>query len=93
MPRHVAGDLIGIVAPGTEVARYYSLASSSSDGHVEICVRHMQDGVCSGHLHTLTPGARIDAYVRSNPDFHLPRKNTPIVMVGRGDRHRARSSA
>lgn len=84
LPRHVAGDLIGIVAPGSNVARYYSLASSSDDGHVEICVRHMQDGLCSSHLHQLAPGSQIDAYIRSNPDFHLPRKNTPVVMVSAG---------
>ena len=84
LPRHIAGDLIGIVAPGTEVARYYSLASSSADGHVEICVRHMRDGLCSGHLHALLPGECISGYIRNNPDFHMPRKNAPILMVGAG---------
>jgi sulfite reductase (NADPH) flavoprotein alpha-component len=84
IPTHVAGDLIGVIAPGTQVARYYSLASNASDGCVEICVRHMPGGLCSGFLHGLTVGAQIDAYVRTNPEFHLPRRRAPIVMVGAG---------
>ncbi|MDB5528442.1 MAG: nitric oxide synthase [Devosia sp.] len=84
VPHHVAGDLIGVIAPGTQVARYYSLASNAADGCVEICVRHMQAGLCSGFLHGLTVGAQIDAYVRTNPEFHLPRRKSPVVMVGAG---------
>lgn len=84
IPRHVAGDLIGILPPGADVPRYYSLASNAQDGHIEICVRLMPNGLCSGHLHDLQPGATIDAYIRSNPDFHMPGRKAPVVMIGAG---------
>jgi sulfite reductase (NADPH) flavoprotein alpha-component len=84
LPKHVAGDLIGILAPGSDVPRYYSLASNSGDGHLEICVRLMPDGQCSSFLHSLLPGTAIDGYVRRNPDFHMPGKNAPVLMIGAG---------
>lgn len=84
LPPHVAGDLMGVVAPGTNVARYYSLASNAADGFVEICVRRMGNGLCSGFLHGLTMGDQIDAYVRSNPEFHIPRRRRPVIMVAAG---------
>ena len=60
----VAGDLLGVLAPGSAVPRYYSLASGRGDGFVEICVRRMPGGVCSSYLHTLQPGDSIQAFVR-----------------------------
>jgi sulfite reductase (NADPH) flavoprotein alpha-component len=37
-PRFSAGDLLGIVPEGSALPRFYSLASGSRDGFVEICV-------------------------------------------------------
>ena len=79
-----AGDLVGIVAPGSAVPRYYSLASGWADGFVEICVGQMPGGLCSTHLLGLQPGDSIAAFIRSNPGFALPRTRRPVLLIGAG---------
>lgn len=83
LPAFEAGDLVGIVPPGSTVPRYYSLASSSRDGVLEICVRKQAGGVCSAHLHGLMPGMTVDAFIRANPDFR-PAPRRPLILIGAG---------
>lgn len=82
--RFAAGDLIGVVPPGSAVPRYYSLASGSEDGFVEICVRRVSGGLCSNYLLDLLPGGEIHAFIRSNPGFALPRSRRPVLLIGAG---------
>ncbi len=84
LPKFDAGDLIGIVPPGSSVPRYYSLASGWDDGFVEICVRQLPGGLCSTHLLGLLPGERIAAFIRPNPGFALPRSRRPVLLIGAG---------
>ncbi|CAM5209877.1 Sulfite reductase (NADPH) flavoprotein alpha-component OS=Castellaniella defragrans OX=75697 GN=HNR28_001167 PE=4 SV=1 [Castellaniella defragrans] len=85
LPRFVAGDLLGIVPPGEQpVPRYYSLASGSRDGFVEICVRRMPGGVCSTYLHGLRPGDSVQAFIRPNPGFVLRGSYRPVLLIGAG---------
>ncbi|TBR29943.1 MAG: nitric oxide synthase, partial [Reyranella sp.] len=65
-PLFSAGDLLAVVPPGDTLPRYYSLASSTHDGFVEICVRKHPGGLCSGLLHGLRPGDLIEAFVKPN---------------------------
>ena len=84
LPTFDAGDLLGVVPPGESMPRFYSLASSASDGVVEICVRRMPGGVCSGFLHDLRPGDRIDAFVRTNPSFRPADGASSLILIGAG---------
>jgi sulfite reductase (NADPH) flavoprotein alpha-component len=84
LARFAAGDLVGIVPPGSAVPRFYSLASGWKDGFMEICVRQMPGGVCSKHLLALEMGGRITAFIRSNPGFVLPRTRRPVLLIGSG---------
>lgn len=84
LPRFEVGDLVGIVPPGSPIPRYYSLASASSDGVLEICVRKQTQGVCSEFLHALAPGERIEMFIKSNPDFRPGPGRAPIIMIGAG---------
>lgn len=84
MPHFKAGDLVGIVPPGSPVPRFYSLASGFCDGFLEICVRRMPDGICSGFLHGLEPGDRVQAFIRRNPGFTLRASRRPVVLIGAG---------
>ena len=84
LPRFTAGDLLGVLAPGSAVPRLYSLASGWRDGFVEICVRRRAGGVCSGYLHGLQPGARIAAFIRPNPAFTLEATRRPVMLIGAG---------
>ncbi|WP_027996376.1 PepSY domain-containing protein [Simplicispira psychrophila] len=79
-----AGDLVGIVPPGSAVPRFYSLASGWADGFLEICVRQMPGGLCSTHLLGLQPGHSMAAFIRSNPGFALPRTRRPVLLIGAG---------
>ena len=84
LARFAAGDLVGIVPPGSAVPRYYSLASGWEDGFLEICVRQMPDGLCSTHLLALQMGDTATAFVRPNPGFALPRTRRPVLLIGAG---------
>lgn len=84
LARFAAGDLVGIVPPGSPVPRYYSLASGWKDGFVEICARQMPGGLCSTHLLGLQLGDSITAFIRSNPGFALPRTRRPVLLIGAG---------
>jgi len=84
LARFAAGDLVGILPPGSMVPRYYSLASGWKDGFLEICVRQMPAGQCSTHLLNLHHGDQIQAFIRANPGFALPRSTRPVILIGAG---------
>ncbi|ABS70165.1 oxidoreductase FAD/NAD(P)-binding domain protein (plasmid) [Xanthobacter versatilis] len=84
LPTFEAGDLVGIVPPGDYMPRFYSLASSTRDGVLEICVRLRADGLCSTFLHELAPGASIDAFIRENPAFRPAKGRGPLILIGAG---------
>ncbi|HEY9235886.1 MAG TPA: flavodoxin domain-containing protein, partial [Phenylobacterium sp.] len=84
LPRFEAGDLLGVMAPGTDAPRFYSLASGRRDGFIEIAVRRMPDGLCSGYLHRLEPGDEIRAFVRPNPGFRAAKGRAPVILVTAG---------
>ena len=84
LPHFEAGDLVGILPPGSDVPRYYSIASRSKDGVLEICVRKQASGLCSEFLHALAPGDTVDAFIRPNPDFRPNRSRRPLILVGAG---------
>ncbi len=77
LARFAPGDLIGIVPEGAAVPRFYSLASGSRDGFVEIVVKRHPGGLCSGQLTNLEPGDTVRAFLRairgSKPDGAMRR--------------------
>lgn len=82
--RFEPGDLFGIVPEGSPVPRFYSLASGSRDGFVEIVVRRHLGGICSGELMALEPGGTIAGFVRHNPTFHASPDSAPLILIGAG---------
>ena len=84
LPHFEAGDLVGILPPGSAVPRFYSLASGSRNGILEICVRKHQGGVCSGFLHGLQPGERIDGFILPNVHFRPASGRAPVILIGAG---------
>ncbi len=84
LPKFKAGDLVGILPPGSDMPRFYSLASASSEGVLEICVRKHPGGLCSEFLHGLRTGDRIDAFIKPNPDFRPAKGRAPVILVGAG---------
>ncbi len=84
LPRFEAGDLVGIMAPGADIPRFYSLASSRRDGVLEICVRLQPGGLCSSFLHGLRKGDAIEAFIRPNPAFRPAPGHAPVILIGAG---------
>ncbi|MFG1330878.1 PepSY domain-containing protein [Xanthobacter autotrophicus] len=84
LPSFAAGDLVGILPPGEIMPRFYSLASSTRDGVLEICVRLRDGGRCSTFLHMLAPGGAINAFIRENPAFHPAAGRGPLILIGAG---------
>ncbi len=64
--------------------RFYSLASASQDGFVEIVVRKHVGGICSSELTALEPGGTIAGFIRPNLAFRLGRDSTPLILIGAG---------
>ena len=84
LPQFEAGDLVGVIAPGSPMPRFYSLASGARDGVLEICVRRQPGGLCSTYLHGLQPGDTIAAFIQPNPQFRPASGRAPVILVGAG---------
>jgi sulfite reductase (NADPH) flavoprotein alpha-component len=70
--------------------REYSIASLPQDRRLELLVRQMRHpdgrlGLGSGWLTEHAPlGTRIALRVRSNPSFHAPEADRPLILIGNG---------
>lgn len=84
LPRFEPGDLVGILPPGSNLARFYSLASAARDGMLEICVRKRPGGLCSGFLHALKIGDTIEAFIKPSPGFRPAAGKNPVILIGAG---------
>lgn len=84
LPHFEAGDLAGIIPPGSPMPRFYSLASGAGNGVLEICVRKQPAGVCSTYLHSLQPGDRIALFIQPNPQFRPASGKAPVILIGAG---------
>ena len=83
-PEFEVGDLVGIMPPGSDFARYYSLASCDEDGMLEICVRKQVEGECSGFLHGLKEGDVIQAFIQKKASFRPAQDASSVIMIGAG---------
>lgn len=70
--------------------REYSIASLPDEGHLDLLVRQTRDqqgelGLGSGWLTAhRQPGEDILLRIRSNPRFHPPVENVPLILIGNG---------
>src|SRR5450432_280924 len=74
--------------------RLYSISSSleSVDGEVHLTVardkfsieEELKYGLCSDHLCSLNPRAKIDFYIHHNDQFRLPEDHKDVIMIGPG---------
>lgn len=82
--RFEPGDLLGIVPAGSAIPRFYSLASGSRDGFIEIVVRRHSGGLASTQLTDLEPGQTASGFLRPHPGFHADRSRSPLILIGAG---------
>ena len=70
--------------------REYSIASVPEDGELRLLVRLMHSadggvGLGSGWLcRHAVPGTLVDLRIRSNPGFHPPSPERPLILIGNG---------
>lgn len=83
-PEFEVGDLVGIMPPGSDFVRYYSLASCDEEGMLEICVRKQVEGECSGFLHALKEGDVIQAFIQKKVSFRPAHNVNAVIMIGAG---------
>lgn len=79
-----AGDLIAFIPPKSDIPRYYSIASCSEDGFIEICVKRHKFGLCSNYLLNLNEGDEIDHFIKTNDSFKPADNANALVMIGAG---------
>ena len=84
LPAFSAGDLVGIVPPGSDAPRFYSLASNSKDGVLEICVRQQNNGLCSSFLCSMQPGDCANGFIQYNARFKPCSGKSAIILIGAG---------
>lgn len=84
LPVFSAGDLVGIMPVGSDVPRFYSLASTSKDGILEICVRQQQNGLCSSYLCNLKVGDYASGFIQKNPRFRPNNGKSAVILIGAG---------
>jgi sulfite reductase (NADPH) flavoprotein alpha-component len=84
LPRFQAGDLVGIIPSGSDLPRFYSIASASKDGFLEICVRKHTGGLCSTQLSNLQPGQSVEGVIRANPMFRPYTGDHPVILIAAG---------
>ena len=78
------GDLLAIRPQEDAAPRLYSIASADEDGFVEVCVRLHPQGLCSNYLHTLEPGAELEASIQAHPGFRPQAGEQPVLLIGAG---------
>ena len=83
-PEFEVGDLVGIMPPGSDFPRYYSLASCDKEGKLEICVRKQVDGECSSFLHGLKEGDVIRVFIQKKASFRPAQDASAVILIGAG---------
>ena len=79
-----SGDLLSVTPPGSKSERLYSLAVLNN-GTWGVSVRLIPDGICSGWLHSISLGSKIQVDVKPNPEFHLPMwQDQPMLLIANG---------
>lgn len=84
LPSFEVGDLVGVLFSDSEVPRLYSLASSSKEGVLEICVKLLPGGFSSTRLNKLKLGDSVDVFIQPNPSFRPESGKAPLILIGAG---------
>jgi len=78
-----SGDLLGIIPPGSDLERWYSVARVGR-GELVLSIRRHERGRCSNYLYALTTAEVIKGSFRRNPDFHFPAKANSVTLIANG---------
>jgi sulfite reductase (NADPH) flavoprotein alpha-component len=79
-----SGDLFSIRPKEDNIERLYSIGKVDND--IVLSIKKHEFGVCSNKILTLKKGAKINAEITLNKEFHFPKnkKNTILIANGTG---------
>jgi len=80
--KYKSGDILYILPPGETKPRAYSIARI--DNYILLSIKKHDRGACSTYLNELNVGDSIEAYVKQNERFHLPKKVSSVLMISNG---------
>lgn len=77
-----SGDLLALYPANDHRERLYSIGRV--DDQIQLSVKLHMNGLGSGFLHELEPGATLHARIISNHHFYFPQKAPVVIMVSNG---------
>lgn len=77
-----SGDLIGIIPPGEEKSRKYSIARIGDE--ILLSIKKHDKGKCSSYLSTLQKGNTLYGTIKTNTSFHFPENASQVVFISNG---------
>ena len=80
--KFTSGDLLAIYPANDHRERQYSIGKVNNE--VQLSVKLHQNGLGSGYLYQLEPGATFNASIVRNEHFHFPRKANTVIMISNG---------
>ncbi|WP_405378358.1 PepSY domain-containing protein [Nonlabens sp. Asnod3-A02] len=80
--KYKSGDILYILPPDETKPRAYSIARI--DNYIILSIKKHDRGLCSTYLNELKIGDQIEAYIKQNERFHLPKKERSVIMISNG---------
>ena len=80
--RFQSGDLLTVYPASDNRERFYSIGANN--GHIQLMVKLLPQGLGSGYLNNLAKGDVIEGRILSNPNFHLPIQAPSVTMIANG---------
>ncbi|MFL0078979.1 PepSY domain-containing protein [Tenacibaculum maritimum] len=77
-----SGDLLSITPHQDSIERLYSIGAIN--GNIILSIKKHEFGVCSNFLNTLQQGDNIQAHIKKNKAFNLPKKTKEAILIANG---------
>lgn len=77
-----SGDLLSIIPNKDNVERLYSVGKIDND--ILLSIKKHDLGICSNFLFNLNQKETIQASLKPNKTFHLPKKNKEVILIANG---------
>ena len=80
--KFTSGDLLAVYPANDNQERLYSIGKVNRK--IQLVVKLYPNGLGSNYLYHLDKGSSVMGRIIENKSFHLPKKDTPVVMISNG---------
>ncbi|CAM1372826.1 PepSY domain-containing protein [Tenacibaculum xiamenense] len=77
-----SGDLLALYPEKDGIERLYSIARVNN--HILLSIKKHELGICSNYLSTVENDQSINGLIKSNSDFHFPKKSKEVLLISNG---------